>query len=283
MVKLLKPVTPASRGTSYTDFSRLTKKAPEKSLLAPKRKTGGRNNQGRITCRHQGGGAKQHYRLVDFKRSDKMGIVGKVTALEYDPNRTAFIALVTYEDGEKRYHVASEKTKVDDKILCAEKTKVRPGNRMMLKNIPVAFEIYNLELRPNSRGTIVRSAGSAARVIGTDGNKVQIQMPSGEVRLFDEKCFATIGRVSNEDWSNVRIGKAGRQRHRGRRPAVRGKVMNPCDHPHGGGEARNSIGLKHPKTPWGKPALGVPTRNKKKQSAKFIIKNRKGKQLIKES
>jgi len=283
MIRLLKPTTPGSRKTSYTDFSRLTKKAPEKSLLATKHKTGGRNNQGKITCRHIGGGAKQFYRMVDFSRTDKNGIVGKITALEYDPNRTAFIALVVYKDGAKRYHLAAETSRVGDEIVCAEKTKVKAGNRMMLKNIPQSFDIYNVELRPGSKGTIVRSAGTSAKLIGFDGHMAQIQLPSGEIRHFDEKCYATIGKVSNEEWGNVRIGRAGRQRHRGIRPSVRGKAMNPVDHPHGGGEGHNPIGLKYPKTPWGKHALGVPTRDKKKQSAQFIIRNRKGRQLIKEN
>ncbi len=283
MIRVLKPVTPASRKTSYTDFSRVTKKAPEKTLLEAKRKTGGRNNQGKITCRHIGGGAKQHYRLVDFSRTDKQGVIGKITAIEYDPNRTAFIALVVYKDGEKRYHLASEAARVGDEIVCAEKTKVKSGNRMMLKNIPQSFDVFNVELHPDRKGTAVRSAGSSAKLVGFDGNKAQLQLPSGEIRYFDEKCYATIGKVSNEEWSNIRIGKAGRQRHRGIRPSVRGKVMNPCDHPHGGGEASNSIGMKYPKTPWGKHALGVPTRSKKKQSNKFIVRNRKGRQLIKEN
>lgn len=283
MIRVLKPTTPGSRKTSYSDFSRVTKKSPEKSLLAVKHKSGGRNNQGKITCRHIGGGAKQQYRLIDFSRTDKKGIVGKVTAIEYDPNRTAFIALVVYKDGDKRYHLAAESLKVGDEIVCAEKTKVKAGNRMMLKNIPQSFDIYNIELAPDKKGTIVRSAGGAAKLVGFDHNMAQVQLPSGEVRYLDEKCYATIGKVSNEEWSNIRIGRAGRQRHRGIRPSVRGKVMNPVDHPHGGGEGSNPIGLKYPKTPWGKHALGVPTRNKKKSTSKFIIKNRKGRQLIKEN
>lgn len=282
MAKVLKPTTPGSRKTSYSDFSRLTKKDPEKRLLEKKNRTGGRNNQGRITCRHRGGGAKRHYRKVDFSRLEKKNITGNITAIEYDPNRTGFIALVTYSDGDKRYHLASEKSQVGDKVLCSEKAKVKPGNRMQVKNVPVGFEIFNLELIPEKGGKLIRSAGSSARVMGFDENKVQVQMPSGEIRYISSDCYVTIGKVSNEDWQNVRIGRAGRMRHMGRRPHVRGKAMNPCDHPHGGGEGGSPIGMKHPKTPWGLPALGVPTRKKKKRSDKQIVRTRKGKQMIKQ-
>lgn len=282
MAKIVKPTTPGRRKMSYSDFSRLTKKSPEKSLLSSLKKTGGRNNQGRITCRHRGGGAKRAYRQVDFTRTDKLSLPGIITALEYDPNRTAFIALVKYPDGDKRYHLASEKSNIGDEIVCAPRTKIRPGNRLHLKNVPVGFEIYNISLRPNSRGVLIRSAGSSARVMGFDNKKAQIQMPSGEIRYFEDTCYATIGKVSNEDWQNIRIGKAGRIRHLGRRPHVRGKAMNPVDHPHGGGEGGSPIGLKHPKTPWGMPALGVKTRNRKKSTNRYIIRTRRGRTLIKQ-
>ena len=277
MIKKFKPTTPGRRQMSVADFSILTKKKPEKALIVRIKKNSGRNNTGRITCRHRGGGSNRQYRLVDFKRVDKLNIPAKVTAVEYDPNRTSYIILAQYRDGEKRYHLAPEGVKVGDEIVTAEKAKVKPGNRMMLKNIPVGFEIFNIQIDPNRGGQMVRTAGSSAKLMSVDGDYAQVQLPSKEIRLFQLNCYATVGKVSNSEHALVKIGKAGRKRHMGKRPQVRGKVMNPCDHPHGGGEGGCPIGLKHPKTPWGMPALGYKTRKKKKTSGKFIYRTRKGK------
>lgn len=271
-MKTYKPTTPGRRFTTVEDFSVLTKKRPEKGLVSPIKKKGGRNVQGRITVRHRGGGAKRLYRLIDFAQL-KLNIPGKVKALEYDPNRTSFIALIEYGDGQKTYNLAPQGLKAGDEIIIGEKTELKPGNRMKLKHIPIGTDVYNIEIMAGGGGKLVRSAGTAAKVLGTEGNYILLKMPSGELRKIHQECFASIGVVSRAEYRYVRWGKAGRNRHRGRRPGVRGTAMNPCDHPHGGGEGRTSIGLKHPKTPWGKPALGKKTRNRK-HTDKFIIKRR---------
>ncbi len=275
-IKVYKKNAAGRRGMSATDRSVLTKKDPESRLITSLRKQGGRNNQGKITCRHRGGGEKRNYRLVDFDQTQKLNIPGKVAALEYDPNRTTWIALVVYADGDKRYHIAAHGVKVDDQVLTAEKTKIKAGNRCKLANIPAGFQICNVELTPGKGGQMARSAGSSAKMVSTDNDTyAQIQLPSSEIRLVPKHCYATIGVAANTDHSNLKLGKAGRVRRMGRRPQVRGKVMNPCDHPHGGGEARNSIGMKAPKTPWGALALGVKTRRKKKYSNGLILTRRK--------
>jgi len=260
-------------GITKTAKKILTKKEPEKRLLLPLKKTGGRNVSGRITVRHRGGGAKRMYRIVDFGQ-EKLGVRGKIIALEYDPNRTAFIALVEYQDGEKRYILAADGMKVGDEIICGEKTEVKLGSRMKLKHIPIGTEVYNIELEPGRGGRLVRSAGTSAKVVAQEGKYTLLEMPSKEIRKILSECFASIGHVSHPEHRFEELGKAGKKRLRGWRPTVRGSAMNPCDHPHGGGEGRAPIGLKHPKTPWGKPALGVKTR-KKKWTDKLIIKKRK--------
>jgi large subunit ribosomal protein L2 len=251
----------------------LDKKKPEKGLLLRVKRTGGRGSSGRITSRHIGGGARKLVRLVDFKQSKK-NIPAEVIALEYDPNRTAFIALVKYEDNEKRYIIAPEKLKVGDKIISAEKTEAKIGNRMKIKNIPEGTMIYNIELEPDKGGKIVRSAGSSALILSYDSGYANIKMPSSEIRKISGECYASIGAVSNPEYRFIRWEKAGKSRRKGKRPHVRGTVMNPCDHPHGGGEGRAPIGLKYPKTPWGKHALGVKTRNKNKWTSKLIVQRR---------
>jgi len=260
-------------GITKTAKKILTKKKPEKRLLLPLKKTGGRNVSGKITVRHRGGGAKRMYRIVDFGQ-EKLGVRGKIIALEYDPNRTAFIALVEYQDGEKRYILAADGMKVGDEIICGEKTEVKLGSRMKLKYIPIGTEVYNIELEPGRGGRLVRSAGTSAKVVAQEGKYTLLEMPSKEIRKILSECFASIGHVSHPEHRFEELGKAGKKRLRGWRPTVRGSAMNPCDHPHGGGEGRAPIGLKHPKTPWGKPALGVKTR-KKKWTDKLIIKKRK--------
>lgn len=276
-LKKFKPTTPSRRHMSVASFDEVTKTKPEKSLTVRLVKNSGRNNQGRITVRHRGGGAKKIYRIVDFKRTDKVGIPGKIAAVEYDPNRTAYIMLVQYKDGEKRYHIAPTTAKVGDTIITADKGEIQDGNRMLIKNIPVGYNIYNVELHEGKGGQMARSAGSAVKLVSLEGGKhAQILMPSGEVRLVSKKCYATIGTVSNVEHGNIKIGKAGRKRHMGRRPQVRGKAMNAVDHPHGGGEGGASIGLKNPKTPWGLPALGFKTR-KRKYTNKMIVKDRRRK------
>jgi len=251
----------------------LTKKEPEKKLLLPLKKKAGRNFSGKITVRHRGGGVKRLYRVVDFGEG-KLGIPGKVIALEYDPNRTAFLALVEYQDGEKRYILAPDGLKVGDEIICAENAEIKIGNRLKLKNIPVGTQVYNIELIPGRGGKIVRAAGTSAKVVAQEEKYTQLQLPSKEIRRVSNECFASIGQVSNPGHIFEDIGKAGRRRLKGWRPAVRGSAMNPCDHPHGGGEGKTPIGLKYPKTPWGKPAKGIKTR-KKKWTDKLIIKRRK--------
>ena len=255
---------------------KLSKKEPEKALLLTLKRRAGRNNQGRITVRHQGGGVKKRYRVVDFDQK-KIDVPAKVIALEYDPYRTAFLMLLEYQDGEKRYRLAPEKIEVGEEVICQEKTVLKNGNRMRLKNIPVGTTVYNIELIPGEGGKIVRSAGSSAKVLAQEGKYANLEMPSGEIRKIFGNSFASIGELSNSEWRYENIRKAGSNRLRGKRPAVRGSAMNPVDHPHGGGEGRTGIGLKHPKTPWGKPALGVKTRRKKRWTTKLIIKRRKKK------
>lgn len=259
---------------SIADFSGLTKKRPERSLTAGKQRISGRNNLGRVTVRHRGGGHKRLLRFVDFKQNDKQGVGGRVAAIEYDPNRSAYIALVHYKDGEKRYILAPEGLKVDDEVVCAERTKVKPGNRMLLEHVPVGYRIYNIEMQPGRGGQIVRSAGASAVLVGFDSPFSIVQLPSGEMRKIRSCCYASIGSVSNPDHHLINIGKAGRNRWLGKKPEVLGKSMNAVDHPHGGGEGHSPIGLKHPKTPWGKPALGVKTRRHNLKSDDLIIRRR---------
>jgi len=279
-MKLYKPTTPARRGMSGIDFSKLSKKGPEKSLLKyVKRNVGRSKSSGRITVRHKGGGVKKYYRVIEFSQT-KMNLPAKVIALEYDPNRTAFIALIEYPStssgpSAKQYIIAPQDLKIGDEIIFAESGALNPGNRIKLKNVPVGTAVYNIELEPGKGGKIVRSAGSSAQLLAHDGDHINLKMPSTEIRRFSGECFASIGMVSNPENRFYRVGKAGKSRLKGRRPHVRGSAMNPVDHPHGGGEGRQPIGLKHPKTPWGKPAYGVKTRKKKKWSNKLIISRRK--------
>ena len=270
-----KPTTPARRNMSVPDFAEITKFSPEKSLLAVKKKHAGRNSYGKITVRHHGGGNKQKYRIIDFKRA----CTGEATVIgiEYDPNRTAYIALVQYEDGTKKYIIAPVGLKDGDKIYSGADADIKPGNTLPIANIPVGTLIYNVELYPGKGGQLVRSAGSFAQLMAKENGMAQVRLPSGEVRLVRLDCVATIGQVSNIEHENVKIGKAGKTRHRGIRPSVRGSVMNPCDHPHGGGEGRSPIGRPAPVTPWGKPTIGYKTRNKKSKTEKFIVKHRNGK------
>lgn len=260
------------RNMSIVRTAIVTDKKPEKSLLAHRIRQSGRSN-GKISVRHQGGGHKKRYRMVDFKQN-KVGIPGKILAIEKDPNRSAFIALVVYMDGEKRYILASEGMETGKEIICAPDAPVELGNRAMIKNIPVGTVVSNLELFPGKGGQVVRSAGGGAAITAVEGDVAQIKLASGEVRMLNSSCYVTIGKVSNFEHSAIKIGKAGRSRWMGVRPAVRGSAMNPVDHPHGGGEGRQGIGLKHPKTPWGKPALGKKTRKKKKYSNRYILKRR---------
>ncbi len=270
-VKHLKPTSAGRRWQTISDFSEITCTKPEKSLLEPLPKKAGRNNNGRITTRHQGGGVKRRYRVIDFKRN-KDGIPAKVAGIEYDPNRTAFIALLNYADGEKRYILAPIDLKTGDTVISGEGADIKPGNALPIRNIPLGTLIHNIELVPGRGGQLVRSAGDAAQLMAKEGANAQVRLPSGEVRMISMDAKATIGTVSNADHSNVRIGKAGRTRHMGIRPSVRGVVMNPCDHPHGGGEGKSPVGLPAPVTPWGKPALGLKTRKHKKYSDKKIVK-----------
>ncbi|MFA4891062.1 MAG: 50S ribosomal protein L2 [Candidatus Gracilibacteria bacterium] len=274
MLKKYKPTTPSRRGMSSPSFVEITKSTPEKGLTKRIKKNSGRNNQGRITIRHRGGGHKRVMRDVDMKQVDKLDIEGQVKAIEYDPLRSAYIMLVTYKDGEKRYHLAPEGIKVGDKIVTKVKAKAKLGSRMTLKHIPVGYQVHNVELIPRQGGKIARSAGTFVTVVSLEGNMAQIQPSSGEVRLVPKDCFASIGIIGNLEHSSIRVGKAGTTRWKGRRPTVLGKSMNPCDHPHGGGEGHSPIGLKHPKTPWGMPALGFKTR-KRKTTDKYIIKDRR--------
>ncbi len=272
-IRVYKPTSPARRLMSVLTFEEVTQKASVKSLLAPNKKNAGRNNKGRITVRHQGGGHKTKYRLIDFKRN-KLNVPAKVAGIEYDPNRSAFIALLHYADGEKRYILAPLGLKAGDTVVAGENADIIPGNALPIANIPVGTLIHNIELRPGAGGQLVRSAGAYAQLMAKEGTYAQVRLPSGEVRRVPISGYATIGTVGNTDYENVRIGKAGRKRHMGVRPTVRGSVMNPVDHPHGGGEGKSPIGLPSPVTPWGKPALGLKTRKHKKYSNRLIVKRR---------
>ncbi|MBQ9023978.1 MAG: 50S ribosomal protein L2 [Bacilli bacterium] len=272
-IKHYNPVTPGQRKKSTLVNEELTKTAPEKSLLVIKKKKAGRNNQGKITVRHQGGGEKRKYRIIDFKRN-KFDIEGTVASIEYDPNRSANIALINYKDGEKRYIIAPKGLKVGMKIVSGENVDIKVGNTLPIMNIPVGTVIHNIELRPGKGGQIARSAGQSAQILGREDKYVLVRLSSGETRKILGTCLATIGEVGNEDFSLVRLGKAGRTRHMGIRPTVRGSVMNPNDHPHGGGEGRAPVGRKQPMTPWGKPALGYKTRKNNKSSDKLIVTRR---------
>ncbi len=273
-IKTYKPVTNGRRGMTVSDFSEITTDKPEKSLLQPLPKKAGRNNQGRITVRHRGGGHKRLYRVIDFKR-DKDGIPGRVATIEYDPNRSANIALIHYHDGEKRYIIAPKGLKVGMDIMSGPDADIKVGNALPLENIPVGTFIHNIELKPGKGGQLVRAAGTSAQVLGKEGKYVLVRLASGEVRMILGKCRATVGEVGNEQHELINIGKAGRARWLGRRPTVRGSAMNPNDHPHGGGEGKAPIGRKSPVTPWGKPTLGYKTRKKNKESDKFIVRPRK--------
>ena len=271
-VKVYKPTTPGRRNMSVQDYSMLTKKAPEKSLLEPLKKHSGRNNMGRITVRHHGGGNRRKYRIIDFKRQTEG--VATVIALEYDPNRTANIALIQYEDGKKSYIIAPVELKVGDKIAAGADADIKAGNALPIANIPVGTMIHNIELYPGRGAQLVRTAGAMAQLMAKENGMAQVRLPSSEVRLVRLDCMATIGQVGNIEHENVKVGKAGKTRHMGIRPTVRGSVMNPCDHPHGGGEGRSPIGRPTPVTPWGKPTMGYKTRNKKARTNKFIVKRR---------
>lgn len=273
-MKHFRPYTPSRRNMTVSDFSEITKKTPEKSLLAKKKEKAGRNSYGRITVRHQGGGNRQKYRIVDFKRK-KDNMEATVIGIEYDPNRSSNIALIQYEDGEKAYILAPQGITDGDKVISGDKVDIKPGNCMPISNIPVGTLIHNIELNPGQGGKLVKAAGQSAQLMAKEGKYAHVRLPSGEMRLILSRCRATIGVIGNSDHENVKIGKAGRKRHMGWRPTVRGSVMNPVDHPHGGGEGRAPIGHAGPLTPWGKPALGYKTRNKKKLSNKFIVKRRK--------
>ncbi len=275
-IKVFKPTTNARRNMSVTDYSELSKVAPERSLLAPLSNKSGRNSYGRITVRHRGGGNRRKYRIIDFKR-DKFGVPAEVLTLEYDPNRSAHIALVKYEDGEKRYILAPSGLKVGDKVMAGPEADIKPGNALPLINIPTGTFIHNVELYPGRGGQLARAAGNAAQLMAKEGPYALLRLPSGELRNVPNGCMATVGVVGNTDHENVKIGKAGRKRHMGWRPTVRGSVMNPNDHPHGGGEGKSPIGRPGPVTPWGKPALGYKTRKTKKASDKLIVKRRNGK------
>ena len=274
-IKKYNPTTPGRRGMSVLVFDEITTSTPEKSLLAPLKKNGGRNNMGKITVRHQGGGHKQKYRIIDFKRN-KDDIVGTVATIEYDPNRSANIALINYVDGEKRYIIAPKGLKVGQKILSGENADIIVGNAIPLGKIPVGTVVHNIELHPGKGGQLVRSAGSSAQILGREDKHILVRLTSGEVRKILSVCRATIGEVGNADHMNVNIGKAGRTRYLGIRPTVRGSAMNPNDHPHGGGEGRTPVGRKAPLTPWGKIALGLKTRNTKKKSSDLIVRRRNG-------
>lgn len=272
-IRKINPTSPGQRGMMKSDYSEVTTSTPEKSLLQPIRKKAGRNNTGRITCRHKGGGHKQAYRVIDFKR-DKFGIKGTVTTVEYDPNRNVRISLVVYADGEKRYILTPHDLNVGDTIVSGPEAEVQTGNALPLELIPLGTLIHNIELIPGRGAKMVRTAGGSAQLMAKEGNYVTIKMPSSEMRMVRKECLATIGVLGNAEFKNLKIGKAGRTRHLGIRPTVRGVTMNPCDHPHGGGEGKTGPG-GNPKTPWGKPALGHKTRKAKKASAKLIVRGRK--------
>ena len=274
--KYYKPTTPGRRDMSVIDYSTLSKVAPERSLLEPIKKNAGRNSYGRITVRHRGGGNRRKYRIIDFKRN-KVDMEATILTLEYDPNRSANIALVQYEDGEKRYIIAPVGLNIGDKVASGENVDIKVGNALPLSSIPVGTFIHNVELYPGKGAQLARAAGNMAQLMAKEGVHALLRLPSGELRKVSKDCMATIGQVGNIEHENVKIGKAGRKRNMGWRPTVRGSVMNPCDHPHGGGEGKSPIGRPGPVTPWGKPALGYKTRNKKKASDKLIVKRRNGK------
>ena len=274
-IKTYKPTSPGRRGMSVSTFEEITKTKPEKSLLAPLRKKAGRNVRGKITVRHRGGGHKRRYRLIDFKR-DKFGIPARVTSIEYDPNRSARIALLTYADGEKRYVIAPLGLMVGSALMSGPEAEIRMGNALPLGNIPVGTVIHNIELQQGRGGQLVRSAGTSAQLMAKEGKYAHVRLPSGEVRLIHRQCMATIGQVGNTDHGNISLGKAGRKRHRGWRPTVRGSAMSPRDHPHGGGEGKSPIGMPSPKSPWGKPTLGYKTR-RNKATDKWIVRRRRKK------
>jgi len=274
-VKIYKPITPGLRGMTGYTFEEITKDKPERSLIVIRKNHAGRNSDGRITVRHRGGGERRYIRIVDMRR-DKIDVPAKVIAIEYDPNRTARIALVQYQDGEKRYILAPIGLKVNDSVVSGPKVEIRTGNAMPISNIPVGSTIHNIEMKPGKGGQLVRAAGSSAQLLAKEGDYAQIRLPSGEVRLILQTCYATIGQLGNLDHSNVKLGKAGRKRHLGIRPTVRGTAMSPRDHPHGGGEGRQPVGMPGPKTPWGKPALGYKTRSNKKTD-KYIVRRRNAK------
>ncbi len=271
-IKIYKPTSPGRRGMTVSTFEEITRRTPEKSLLRPQKKSAGRNNQGRLTVRHRGGGHKRRYRLIDFRR-DKRDVVARVAAIEYDPNRSARIALLHYADGEKRYILAPLGLKVGDEVCAGENVEIRPGNALPLQNIPLGTIVHNVELQPGRGGQLARSAGTYAQVMAKEGEYAQLRLPSGEVRRVRLSCMATIGQVGNTDHQNISLGKAGRKRWLGRRPEVRGSAMDPNSHPHGGGEGRSPIGMPGPKTPWGKPALGYRTR-RNKLTDKYIVRRR---------
>ena len=275
-IKVYKPTSNARRSMSVTDYSELSKVAPERSLLVSLKKNSGRNSYGRITVRHRGGGQRRKYRIIDFKR-DKFDIPATVASVEYDPNRSAFIALLQYEDGEKRYILQPAGLKVGDTVVAGANADIKAGNALPLTNIPVGTVVHNIELYPGRGGQLARAAGNSAQLMAKEGVYALLRLPSGELRNVPATCMATIGQVGNVDHENVKVGKAGRKRHMGWRPTVRGSVMNPCDHPHGGGEGKSPIGRPGPVTPWGKPALGYKTRNTKKKSDKLIVKRRNDK------
>lgn len=271
-VKVYKPITPSQRDMTGYTFEEITKDRPERSLIVSLRRKGGRNNYGRVTMRHRGGGHKQYIRLVDYKRN-KLQVPARVAAIEYDPNRTARLALLVYADGEKRYIVAPQGVRVGDTLIAGPGADIRPGNSMPIANIPVGTMVHNVELQEGKGGQLVRAAGAAAQLLAKEGDYAQLRLPSGEVRLVRQVCYATIGQVGNLDHSNVKLGKAGRSRHLGIRPTVRGTAMSPRDHPHGGGEGRQPIGMPSPKSPWGKPTLGKKTR-RNKTTDKYIVRRR---------
>ena len=276
-IKKFNPYTPSRRHMTSSDFAEITASKPEKSLVVSLQKNAGRNNQGKITVRHQGGGSRKKYRIIDFKRNSKDGITAVVKTIEYDPNRSANIALICYADGEKAYILAPNGLEVGQKVMNGEQAEIRVGNCLPLANIPVGTQIHNIELYPGKGGQLVRSAGNSAQLMAKEGKYATLRLPSGEMRLVPIICRATVGQVGNPDHELINIGKAGRKRHMGIRPTVRGSVMNPNDHPHGGGEGRTGIGRPGPSTPWGKPALGLKTRKKNKQSNKLIVRRRDGK------
>ena len=273
-IKTYRPYTPSRRQMTGSDFSEITKTTPEKSLLAPKSRQAGRNNQGKITVRHRGGGAKKKYRIIDFKRN-KDGVPAKVATIEYDPNRTCRIALLQYADGEKRYILAPKGLKVGDVVTSGPESDIKVGNCLPFTNIPLGTIVHNVELKIGKGGQMVRSAGASAQLMAKEGDYALLRLPSGELRKVHIRCRATIGAIGNEDHENITLGKAGRSRWKGIRPGNRGVVMNPCDHPHGGGEGKAPVGRKRPVTPWGKPAYGVKTRHSRKASNKLIVKRRK--------